>query len=324
MGKKILITADRIGDVGMEMLEARGFEVINSKEQATEDELCESAERHQVDVIIVRRAKVGGRLMDASSNLKGIVKTGVGLDAIDVDAATERKLIVCNGAGVNTQAVAELAFSLVLSLVRNIGPADTGTKQGQWPRAQYQVRGLDGAVFGIVGLGNIGKRVAAMARPFGAKLCAYSPNAPAEAFEPDIQKINSLEEILAMSDVISLHTPARPDNHRLYDAKMFALMKPTALFVNTGRGSLVDEAALAQALEDGTIGGAGLDVFDPEPTAPDNALLKAPNLVVMPHVSSKTFGVIDRTAERAAQSACQILDGERPDADYFVNPEIYD
>jgi len=96
------------------------------------------------------------------------------------------------------------------------------------------------------------------------------------------------------------------------------------MFVNTGRGSLVDEAALAQALEDGTIGGAGLDVFDPEPIAPDNALLKAPNLVVMPHVSSKTFGVIDRTAERAAQSACQILDGERPDADYFVNPEIYD
>ncbi|MDB3952410.1 hydroxyacid dehydrogenase [Alphaproteobacteria bacterium] len=323
MVKKILITADRIGDVGMEILEGRGFEVINSKEQATEEELCEAAERYQVDVIIVRRAKVGSRLMDASSNLRGIVKTGVGLDAIDVDAATERKLILCNGAGVNTQAVAELAFSLVLSLVRNIGPADNGTKLGEWPRATYQVRGLQGSVFGIIGLGNIGRRVAEMARPFGAQLCAYSPNAPKDAFEPDIEKIDNLEEILKISDVISLHTPARPDNYRLYNAKMFSLMKPTAFFVNTGRGSLVDESALTQALVDGTIGGAGLDVFDPEPIEPDNPLLKAPNLVVTPHVSSKTFGVIDRTAERAAQSACQIIDNERPDAAYLVNPEIF-
>ena len=323
MVKRILITADRIGDVGMEILEDRGFEVINSKEQATEEELCEAAERYQVDVIIVRRAKVGPRLMDASSNLKGIVKTGVGLDAIDVNAATERKLIICNGAGVNAQAVAELAFSLVLSLVRNIGPVDSGTKLGEWPRATYQVRGLQGAVFSIIGLGNIGRRVAAMARPFGVRLCAYSPNAPKDSFKPDIRNIYSLEEILTISDVVSLHTPARPNNYRLYNAKMFSLMKPTAFFINTGRGSLVDESALTQALMDGTIGGAGLDVFDPEPIEPNNPLLKAPNLLVTPHVSSRTFGVIDRTAERAARSACQIIDNERPDSAYLVNPEIF-
>jgi phosphoglycerate dehydrogenase-like enzyme len=127
-----------------------------------------------------------------------------------------------------------------------------------------------------------------------------------------------------MADVISLHTPARPENRRMFGANLFSLMKPDALFVNTGRGSLVDEAALAQALTDGTIGGAGLDVFDPEPIAPDNPLLAAPNLVVTPHISSKTYGVMDRTAEQAALSACRILDGERPDDNFIVNPQIYE
>ncbi|MDA0656929.1 MAG: NAD(P)-dependent oxidoreductase, partial [Proteobacteria bacterium] len=237
MSEKVLITANGIGAAGMNVFASRGIQVFKSNEPATEDELCESAERHQVAVIIASRAKVTARLLDASSNLKGIVKTGVGLDAIDVDAATERGIVVCNGAGVNAPAVAELAFSHILSLVRQIVPLDTAMKQGGWPRSQYRVRGLDGAMLGIVGLGNIGRRVAAMARPFGAKLCAYSPHAPDEAFEPDIKKIDSLEELLAMADVVSLHTPARPENRRLFGANLFSLMKPDALFVNTGRGS---------------------------------------------------------------------------------------
>lgn len=323
MSQKILITAGPLGAPGMDLLAERGIEVLTSKEPASEDELCASAERHQVDLLIAKRAKITERLLNASQNLKGVVKTGVGLDAIDVAAATARGIPVCNGAGVNAPAVAELAFSLILALVRQIVPLTNEMKQGGWPRAAYEVQGLDGAVLGIVGLGNIGRRVAAMARPFGADLCAYSPNAPAEAFEPDIRRIDTLEELLAQADVVSLHTPARPDNERFYDARLFSLMKPTAFFVNTGRGSLVDEAALAQALTDGTIGGAGLDVFAPEPLAPNNPLLKAPNLVVTPHISSKTFGVIDRTARQAADSACRILAGERPDPAFLVNPEVY-
>lgn len=324
MSQKILITAGKLGEPGMKLLADRGIEVFTSSEPATEDELCASAARHQVDLIIVRRAKVAPRLLGASKNLKGIVKTGVGLDAIYVTAATERGIPVCNGAGVNAQAVAELAFSLVLALVRQIVPLTNEMKKGGWPSSQYQVRGLDGAIFGIVGLGNIRRRVAAMARPFGANLCAYSPNAPEEAFDPDIRRIDTLEELLQQADVISLHTPARPENEHLYYARLFSLMKPTALFVNTGRGSLVDKTALAQALTGGTIGGGGLDVFAPKPLAPDNPLLSAHNLVVTPHISSKTFGVIDRTATQAANSACRILAGERTDAAFLVNPEVYE
>jgi D-3-phosphoglycerate dehydrogenase len=323
MSKKVLITSDGIGDAGMKLLAERGVEVFDSSIQASEDELCESAARHHPDVIIVRRAKVTARLLDATPNLKGIVKTGVGLDAIDVDAATERGIVVCNGAGVNTQAVAELAFSLILSLVRKIVHVDTLMKQGEWPRPEYYVQGLDGAVLGIVGLGNIGMRVASMARPFGAELCAFSPNAPDKNFEPDIRRIDTLEEILSISDVISLHTPARPDNQRLYDKKLFALMKPTAFFVNTGRGSLVNEQDLADALENGVIGGAGLDVYAPEPLESGNPLLTAPNIVMTPHVSSKTYRVTARTAEQAAMSALRILDGERPEEQYLVNPSVY-
>lgn len=324
MKKKVLITADGIGRSGMDFLAEQGVEAIDSNNPSPVEELIESARREQVDAIIVRRATVSSAVMDASEKLKAIVKVGAGLDSIDIPAATQRGIVVCNGAGINAQATAELAFSLILTAVRGIVPLAGEMRRGIWSQNQYRVAGLAGQNFGIVGLGHIGRTVAAMARPFGAKLYAFSPNAPAEAFGDDIERMDTLEELLQVSDVVSVHAPGRPEYHRLFNRKTFALMKPTAFFINNGRGSVVDEAALAEALENGVIAGAGIDVFDPEPPAPDNPLLTAPNLVMTPHVSSRTHHVISATARQAAVTTCRILEGKRPDEIFLVNPEVYD
>jgi len=324
MNKKVLVTADGIGKSGMDYFAENGVQVIDSNNPSPEEELIESASREQVDAIIVRRAKATAAVMDASKNLKCIVKVGVGLDSIDIPAATERGIIVCNGAGINAPAAAELAFSLILALVRQIVPLDGEMKQGIWSQNAYRVDGLAGQVFGVVGLGNIGRRVADMARPFGVKLCAYSPHAPDEAFGDDIERIDTLDALLEKADVVSVHTPGRDDNRHQFNETAFAKMKRTALFINTGRGTVVDEIALAAALESGEIAGAGLDVFDPEPVLPDNPLLKAPNLVMTPHVSSRTHSVIRITARQAAETTCRILEGKRPDDQFLINPEVYD
>lgn len=324
MNKKVLVTADGIGKSGMQYFKERNIQVIDSNNPSPESELIESASREQVDAIVVRRAKITAAVMDASKNLKCIVKVGVGLDSIDIPAATERGIIVCNGAGINAQAAAELAFSLILALVRRIVPLDGEMKQGIWSQNAYRVDGLAGQVFGVVGLGNIGRLVANMARPFGAKLCAYSPHAPDEAFGDDIERINTLDALLEKADVVSVHTPGSDENHHLFNKATFTKMKPSALFINTGRGTLVDEFALAAALENGEIAGAGLDVFDPEPVLPDNPLLKAPNLVMTPHVSSRTHSVIRITARQAAETTCRILEGKHPDQQFLINPEVYE
>ena len=286
--------------------------------------MIETAGSQQVDAIVVRRASITAAVMDASSKLKGIIKVGAGLDSIDVDAATERGIVVCNGAGLNAQATAELAFSLILTVTRNIVPLAHEMREGIWSQNKYCVAGLSGQILGIVGLGNIGRIVASMARPFGVKLCAFSPNAPDEAFGTDIKCMNTIDELLQISDIVSVHAPGRPQYRHLFNEKTFAMMKPTAYFINNGRGSIVDELALAAALSKGIIAGAGLDVFDPEPPTPDNPLLRAPNLVMTPHVSSRTLNVIATTARQAAINACLIIDGEKPAEKFLVNPEVYD
>lgn len=324
MTKKVLITADGIGRDGLNYFQKAGVTIYNSNNPSPVEELIETASRQQVDAIVVRRASITPAVMDASSNLKGIVKVGAGLDAIDVSAATERGIVVCNGAGLNAQATAELAFSLILSVVRRIVPLAEEMRKGIWSQNGYCVEGLSGQTLGIVGLGNIGRIVASMARPFQVKLCAFSPNAPDKAFGADIMRMNSIDELVKTSDIISVHAPGRPEYHRLFNKETFALMKPTAYFINNGRGSIVDERALADALSNGVIAGAGLDVFDPEPPSSDNPLLQAPNLVMTPHVSSRTSSVIKITARQAAVNACLIIRGKKPENKFIVNPEVYD
>ena len=324
MNKKVLITADGIGQEGLDYFKKKGVLVFDSNNPSPAEELIETAGSQQVDAIVVRRASITAAVMDASSNLKGIIKVGAGLDSIDVDAATERGIVVCNGAGLNAQATAELAFSLILTVTRNIVPLAHEMREGIWSQNKYCVAGLSGQMLGIVGLGHIGRIVASMARPFGMQLCAFSPNAPEEAFGTDIKCMNTIDELLQISDIVSVHAPGRLQYRHLFNETTFAMMKPTAYFINNGRGSIVDELALAAALSKGIIAGAALDVFDPEPPTPDNPLLRAPNLVMTPHVSSRTLSVIATTARQAAINACLIIDGEKPAEKFLVNPEVYD
>jgi glyoxylate reductase len=245
--------------------------------------------------------RVDAELLDGSPRLKAIANMGVGTDNIDVEAAKERGIPVGNTPDVLTDATADLAFALLLALARRIVPGAEKVRGGEWhtwePAADLGAD-LAGAALGIVGWGRIGQAVARRAEGFGMEVVHSSRSSGVP-----------LDELLERADFVSLHTPLTPDTRHLIDADALARMKPTALLVNTARGGVVDQDALRQALHDGTIAGAALDVTDPEPLPSDHPLLDAPNLLIVPHVGSATVRTRARMAEMAVENLLAALDG---------------
>jgi glyoxylate reductase len=221
--------------------------------------------------------RVDAQLLDAAPRLRVIANYAVGTDNIDLDECARRGIPVGRTPDVLTAATADLTWALLLALVRRLPEAAAAVRAGDWhtqETARWLGSGLDGKTLGIVGYGRIGRAVAARAQPFGMTVI-HTRETP-------------LDELLERSDVLSLHAPLTPQTRALVDARALARMKPTAYLVNTARGPMVDTEALAAALTDGTIAGAALDVTDPEPLPPGHPLLKAPNLIVLPHVGSAT------------------------------------
>jgi glyoxylate reductase len=245
--------------------------------------------------------RVDETLLDAAPNLRAIANYGVGTDNIDLEAAAARGIPVGNTPDVLTDATADLAFALILALARGIVSGAATVRAGEW--RTWEPAGdlgtdLAGATLGIVGRGRIGEAVARRATGFGMDV-VYSSRSSGLP----------VDELLERADVVSLHTPLTPDTRHLIDEKALARMKPTALLVNTARGGIVDQDALREALIDGRIGGAALDVTDPEPLPGDHPLLDAPNLLVVPHLGSATRRTRARMAEMAVENLLAALDG---------------
>ncbi len=260
-----------------------------------------------------------GDLMDLSPELKVISRTGIGYDKVDVAAATQRGIAVCNAPDAPTISTAEHAITLMLVVAKNVKKSEAEIRGGGSDfYARHTGIELEGLTLGLVGYGRIARRVATIARGFGMVIATYDPFL--ETID-DATRHDSLESLAATSDVLSLHIPLTSDSAGLIDKDLLAAMKPGAILVNTARGRLVDLAALEGSLESGHIFGAGLDVTDPEPLPPEHPLLARSDVVVTPHVAAGTAGAKRRIFKTALDQVMQVLDGTRPQ--HLVNPEVW-
>ncbi|HEY2888901.1 MAG TPA: hydroxyacid dehydrogenase [Candidatus Limnocylindrales bacterium] len=279
-----ILVAERIASQGLDLLTAR-HEV---DERLGLDPAGLRAAIPPYQALIVRsQLQVDSALIAAGSNLRVVARAGVGLDNIDVDAARAAGLVVLNAPDGNTVAAAEHTLALLLAVARRIPAADASMRAGEWARARLGGVELRGRTLGIVGLGRIGMAVAERARAFGMTIVGHDPFVPATvAAAHGIDPIE-LSELLERADVVTVHVPLTAETANLIDAAALARLKPGAIVLNLARGGVVDEAALAEALRDGRLWGAGVDVYEREPPV-DSPLLSAPNVVLTPHIAAST------------------------------------
>lgn len=279
----------------------------------------------QADAVIVRNLAIDANLMDSCPRLKIISKHGAGVDNIDIAGATARGILVANVPGGNADAVAEGTVALMLATLRRVPEVHALVVSGQYSaRWRLQYEQLWERTLGLVGIGNIGARVAKIcAQGFRMRVLAYDPGlSESDIRERGAQKIEDLETLLGASDVVSLHTPMTAASFHLIGATELRAMKPTAILVNAARGPLVDESALAEALNAGWIGGAGLDVFEVEPPSSDSPILRARNVVLSPHTTGNTVEAARNLAVSSAEIVLAVMAGQPPVG--LLNPEVWE
>jgi glyoxylate reductase len=313
---KIVITG-RIPEVAVEMLRAEHeVDAWSGDESISRDELLSRVVGADALVTLLTE-RVDAELLDAAGpQLQVVANVAVGYDNIDVPACVERGVTATNTPGVLTEATADTAFALILMATRRTGEGERVIRSGQpWKWGMFYLlgRGLQGKTLGIVGMGAIGVAVARRARAFGMNVIYQSlfELSPEVTAELDARRVLELDELLAAADVVSLHCWYSPETHHLIGAAQFAAMRETAYLVNTARGPIVDEAALVDALRDGQIAGAGLDVYEREPLV-EPGLLELDNVALLPHLGSATIETRTAMANLAAENALAVLRGHHP------------
>ena len=298
--------------------EYEGLARVNAEvvlaECATEEEIIEAT--RDADAVVTMWAPLTRRVMESSPKLKVIVRYGIGYDTVDVNAATDNGILVVNFPVFCLTEVADHTFALLLACARKLVYYDKLTRQGHWPEQSEVaslIRPIYGQTLGLIGCGNIGRTVARKAKCFDLRVLGYDPYADKSlAEEAGITPVSTMSELLKESDYVSVHTFLSKETRHLMGEKEFRQMKPTAYFINTSRGPVVDEAALIKALQQKWIAGAGIDVFEQEPIVPDNPLMKMDNVIVSPH----TAGVSEASAKRlklgVGEEAARVLSGKWP------------
>lgn len=303
-----------------------GLEVIEGPVRSAEDmvELMRDADGALVNTLPLTSREV----MEACPKLKVLSRMGVGVDSIDLDAATEMGILACNVPGVNTVEVADHAMAMLLSLTRRMHDAVLSCRNGGWEKdrrsiGSYQrsVRRIAGHVMGIIGFGNIGRAFAQRIRGFGpAAIIAYDPYVDQSTADLYGVKLVSFDEILSSADFFTCHCSATEETYHLIDAEALSNMKSTALLVNTSRGPVVDGSALAEALKNNEIEAAALDVTEREPIASDDPLLALPNCIVTPHIAGFSPMFLDECPRKQAENVIFVLQGRPPHG--LANPEV--
>ncbi|MCH8271993.1 MAG: phosphoglycerate dehydrogenase [Candidatus Marinimicrobia bacterium] len=285
MSYKVLIT-DPVSEEGIDLLkESDGLEVI-IREGLSPDELKE--EIRNVDAHIIRSGThVTAEIIEAADNLKVICRAGVGVDNIDIDAATKKGIVVMNVPGENSNAAAELTMALMLALSRNVAKADKSLKEGKWDRSEFVGQELKNKKLGVIGFGKVGKEVASRARSFEMEVSVYDPYVSDDKIFESGATASTLDKLLKEVDYITLHLPLNKDTKHLINSKSIKTLKEGVRIINCARGGLIDEQALAEALNEGKIKGAGLDVFENEPPV-NSPLLEAKNVLLTPHLGAST------------------------------------
>jgi D-3-phosphoglycerate dehydrogenase len=320
MAKAKILMSQPIHEEGMKYITSRGYEARVAPDFTEATLIKEVADAAG---FLVRTAEIPASVINAGKVLKVIARHGVGYDSIDVKAATARKIPVCITPRANALSVAEHVLALMLALAKRIIPFDAATRKNEWEiRNSYSAFDLDGKTLGIIGMGRIGMLVCQKAQAaFNMTVLAYDSLVPKEAMEKAGAKVVAIPEILHASDFVTLHVPSTPETKGLIGAAQLKAMNRSAYLINCARGPIVDEGALVKALKDGTIAGAGLDVFDPEPPKADNPLFGLPNVILSPHSAGLTVECVIRMATHAAQAIIDVLEGRRPEG--VVNPEVF-
>ena len=312
MPDKVLVTRE-IPEAGLGLLEDFDVTVL-AERPPTRDELLEAV-RGASGVLSTATEKMDGEVMDAAGvGLKVVANMAVGYDNIDICAATNRGVVVTNTPGVLDETTADVAFMLMLAAARRLGEGERLLRAGEWEWwGPKQLRGIDvwGKKLGVVGLGRIGRAVARRGRGFGMEILYHNRSRKEDAEKELGARYLDLDDLLRESDFVSIHTPLTDATRHLIGERELGLMQDTAVLVNTSRGPVVDEAALAEALEGGRIFAAGLDVYEEEPKVHPR-LLELEKAVLAPHIGSATIETRDRMATLAAENLAAVLRGEEP------------
>jgi D-3-phosphoglycerate dehydrogenase len=304
----------------MEKLKASGIRVDDLRGSGIKDKNFIKALKQADALLCGNDLQVDDDLLDRAPKVKAIAKLGVGLDTVDVEAASRRGVVVFHTPGANNQAVADHTFALILSLARKIRYCDQSLREKRWEHTKIIGVEIWRKTIGIIGLGAIGRCVALRAKGFQMKIVACDPYWPAEfAAEQKIEKL-SLDELLKVSDIVTIHAPLTPENKELINAKTLGLMKPAAILINAARGGIVSETDLHQALKAGQIAGAGLDVFEQEPPD-DSPLLELENVVLTPHTAAFTHEAMNTMSMGVVDQLIDYYHGKKPV--HLVNPEVF-
>lgn len=318
--KPTVLIPELIAPPGLELLERECNVIAPWKDGATDTESDSRALLPQADAVVVRLFRVDEADLARSEHLKIISKHGVGLDNIDLEAATRRKVAVATTLTANSNAVAEQTLALMFALARHTPAAFEAAKAGLFAeRHRFVGQELQGRTLGIVGVGRIGSRVATKAAlGLGMEVRAYDPPLDKSTYDGPAVFENSLATLLAKSDILTLHVPLTDETRYMINAETLALMQPGALLINTCRGGVVDGVALVAALDSGALRGAALDVFEEEPLPADHPFCRTPGLLITPHVSAATEESYQLMSVQAAEAVLDVLGGRVPEG--IVDP----
>lgn len=318
--KPLVVVGGAIHPDGVRELETEARVIVS--EETTEDGMLRVA-REAAGILFRIKPNCRRALMAACPNLKVVGRHGVGLDTVDLKAATELGVAVVHAPGSNSDSVAEHAMMLILASVKNAVVVDRMTRKSDWSGNRWQGNvEVKGKTLGIIGVGNIGRRVAGMAAAFGMRVIGYDPYVPADELRArGAEPVASLEALLRRADVVTCHTPHTTETHHMINAATIAQMKDGMIFVNTSRGKVQDEGALLAALRGGKIARAGLDVFEEEPVSSDSQLLQQDNVIVSSHIAGVTIETIRGMALQVTAEMLRVLRGEKPHV--LGNPDLW-
>ncbi|MFL5338534.1 MAG: phosphoglycerate dehydrogenase [Gemmataceae bacterium] len=301
-----VLICDKLEAAGLDLLTAAGVEVDNRP--GLKDVALKEALQAADGAIVRSGTRITAELLEQPGQLRAIARAGVGVDNIDVPAATRRGIVVMNTPSGNTVSAAEHTIALMLALARHIPAADATMKAGKWDRNKFVGSQVAGKTLGVIGLGRIGREVARRAAGLDMKVLGYDPFLSSErAAELGIEAVGSVDQLLPVCDFLTVHVPLTDQTKAIIGPKELKALKPGCRLLNVARGGIIDESALAEALKAGKVAGAALDVFTSEPPPADFPLLKAPNVVLTPHLGASTFEAQENVAREAAQLLIDFL-----------------
>mgnify|MGYP000200465730 CR=1 FL=1 len=318
---RVVATGDSLAPEAMKILEGT-CRVVFAGPYPDPSKLAELLRLEGAQGLILRTGRVTAEVLRASPALKVVAKHGVGVDSIDVPAATAARIPVLISATANFQSVAEHTLGLMLCLAKDIPRMDGRMRQGFWDKTQYRGTELFRKTLGLVGFGEIGRRLSQLVAPLQMRVLIFDPYVPPESMPPGIERMSSLEPLLEEADIVSLHCPLTEKTRNLIGKKELRRMKKTSFLINTARGGIVDEEALIAALREGEIAGAGIDTFRKEPPDDLRQLCEAGKLVLTPHIAAATHEAVARMGIEAARNILAVLENREPDRRTLVNPEV--